>query len=179
MEYYPSLTTKLIKKYRNYRKYRTSGHSKQKVGQSWSKLVALGHWAKLVKNGQVTNYELYVQLVTWGIWLGYLLFTWLIATIFFSLVGQVTNYKLFHFIWGLINKEHAAQYTFVGLSWVKVQIVSSYLGLWSVKIRTMSTGWGYNILIICHLAKEYHFGFFANENRSNKKILKLVKCKIF
>ncbi len=35
-----------------------------KVGQSWSKLVALGHRAKLVTNGQVTNYELYVQLVT-------------------------------------------------------------------------------------------------------------------
>ena len=32
-------------------------HSKQKVGQSWSKLVALDHRAKLVTNGQVTNYE--------------------------------------------------------------------------------------------------------------------------
>ncbi len=39
-------------------------HSKQKVGQNWSKLVALGQWAKLVTNDQVTNYKLYVQLVT-------------------------------------------------------------------------------------------------------------------
>ncbi len=41
-------------------------HSKQKVGQSRSKLVALGHWAKLVTNGQVTNYQLCMQLVTWA-----------------------------------------------------------------------------------------------------------------
>ncbi len=47
-------------------------HSKQKVGQSWSKLVALGHRAKLVTNGQVTNCELHVQLVNWAICLWYL-----------------------------------------------------------------------------------------------------------
>ncbi len=46
-------------------------HSKQKVGQSWSKLVAHGHRAKLVTNGQVTNYEWYVQLVIWAICLWY------------------------------------------------------------------------------------------------------------
>ena len=36
----------------------------KKIGQSWSKLVAFGHQAKLVTNGQkkVTNYELYMQL---------------------------------------------------------------------------------------------------------------------
>ncbi len=28
-------------------------HSKQKVGQSWSKLVALGHRAKLVTKGEI------------------------------------------------------------------------------------------------------------------------------
>ncbi len=28
-------------------------------------LVAFGHLAKLVTNGQVTNYQLYMQLFTW------------------------------------------------------------------------------------------------------------------
>ena len=37
-------------------------HSKQKVSQSWSKWIALGHCCKLVTHGQVTNYQWYVQL---------------------------------------------------------------------------------------------------------------------
>ncbi len=39
-------------------------HSKQKVGRSWSQLVALGHRAKWVTHGQVTTCELNVQLIT-------------------------------------------------------------------------------------------------------------------
>ena len=49
----------------------TRGHSKQKVSQSWSKLVTLGHWGKLVTNCQVTNYQLNLQLVPWPIYQWY------------------------------------------------------------------------------------------------------------
>ncbi len=44
--------------------YKQNYTQNKKNGQSWSKLVTLGHRAKLVTNGQVTIYELYVQLVS-------------------------------------------------------------------------------------------------------------------
>ena len=45
--------------------YKQNYTQNKKNGQSWSKLVTLGHRAKLVTNGQVTYYKLYVPLVTW------------------------------------------------------------------------------------------------------------------
>ncbi len=46
----------------------------------------------------------------------------------------------------LMERSIYAQQTFLGLSWVKVRTVYCYLGLWSVKIRTMSAGFFITIL---------------------------------
>ncbi len=65
----------------------------------------------------------------------------------------LTAYQVNLFKSHTIMKTLKTQYTFLGPSWVKVRTVYCYLGMWPVKIQTMSAGktflttMNYNVLV--------------------------------